>query len=51
MFRLSAWLIFALVESSTMIEAEKVPETAGVPLIVPPVLTESPLGSPDADQV
>ncbi len=34
MLMLSLWLTFAFVESTTLIEAAKVPEAVGVPLIV-----------------
>ncbi len=50
MLTLSFWLTFAFVESKTLIEAAKVPEVVGVPLIVPALLMERPLGRPLADQ-
>lgn len=50
MLTLSFWLTFAFVESKTLIEAAKFPEVVGVPLIVPVLLIERPLGRPLADQ-
>ena len=50
MLTLSFWLTFAFVESKTLIEGAKVPEVVGVPLIVPALLMERPLGRPLADQ-
>jgi len=44
-------LTLALVESRTVIEAAKVPDAVGVPLIVPVLLRERPLGKPLADQL
>src|SRR5580704_9293343 len=50
MLTLSLWLTFAFVESKTLIEAAKIPEVVGVPLIVPVLLMARPLGRPLADQ-
>ena len=44
-------LTLAFVESRTVIEALKVPDAVGVPLIVPALLMERPLGKPLADQL
>jgi len=49
--RLSTRVTLAFVESSSVIDAENVPDTVGVPLIVPLELTESPPGNPVADHV
>ena len=51
MAMLSFWLTFAFAESKTLIEAAKVPEAVGVPLILPALLIVRPLGSPLADHV
>jgi hypothetical protein len=51
MLMLSLWLAFAFVESITVIEAAKAPDVVGVPLIVPALLIERPLGRPLADHV
>ena len=51
MLRLSLRLTFAFVESMTVIEAANVPAVVGVPLMVPVLLTETPLGKPVADHV
>src|SRR5580704_13105607 len=44
-------LTLALVESRTVIEALKVPEAVEIPLMVPALLIERPLGRPLADHV
>ena len=44
-------LALAFVESRTVIEAEKLPDAVGVPLIVPALLSERPPGKPLADQL
>jgi len=51
MVMLSLWLTFAFAESKTLIEAAKVPEATGVPLILPALLIVRPPGSPLADHV
>jgi hypothetical protein len=44
-------LALAFVESSTVIEAEKLPDAVGVPLMVPALLSERPPGKPLAVQL
>ncbi len=44
-------LALAFVESRTVIDAEKLPDAVGVPLMVPALLMERPPGKPLADHV